>query len=1739
MKRWMAVLLTGCLTLQAWMGNVTPVYGAEVADVLEEDGASNAAVGVLEVEVRSSALFPYNGKVTVKISDSSKTTEESKELVFGSAVVASARFDTPPGEYTVTVSADKFADYTQSVLVEADWVSKIQVSSVKPETGSDASAGWFRPGDVSGDGLIDEKDKAEILTAIRRNPHRTDTDLNGDGQTDIVDLQYFVQSLDESQESSVVKLGLFKKTQETEGTTVEGSMEEFLKNAGSISLLPSDKEAPISLDNPVGLEFVLAKDENTPAPQIQGITIQTPSEADEDGNVYSEITDGEAIVVCAEEDGSEREVVFSLAQDSKSTVRSRHVRGASREAEASAASVSVDADGSLILDFGRQIAVKRVTIKITGTKKEEPLVNIAKVEFVNNMEERIPAPQLDIPTLNAPVSENEGLTVSWSAQRNVTGYEVCISGPVKNQSTEETQIVRVSGTQHRIGSINDKPLKNYGKYTIKVRSVNGDWASPWSNEQIGEPRPQKIPAPPDNVKADGGYRSIFVSWKDMSDSDGYMVYYKKSQEDSSAYRPVVSGFLPVPEGEGRLHDTRYTITGLEDDTQYSVYVISWNEFGWGKASLVSVASTKSAEPPALPNYKRLNTSNGEGKLTAHIVDAAMGGHGGAKMVESPLDTTVNSALGLVDENYASYWVKADWDDGVSYPGLSKGVTVTLDNEYQMNYLTFAAADEKSRVGLVRVGYWNQESKDVEQNVNARLIAKTDERNNNYYIVKFDETITADKIHLCLGRSWADRSDMMIGEIHFHSYDSLEDEIMGLYEDEMHTTLRLDVTDNTIQSLEERLETVDEASGEKHPLYRELKLELMTAREILEAKLAPSVEVDNRITLQKDGHLGFGGLNAWQPLGKVAYAGESLLVYVGHNTKRTGDAADLQLVITQYHAESNSLARTVNLKVGINEITIPQLTSNDFERGGQLYVAYTGNSVSDKYAVRLSGGSDIPVLSVYGKSGDERIEAIRTYVGQLESYVNTIQASHEERHVGTKNVDYAYNQGNCILNATDIMMKDMMYSVPATQVWAGISGAQDKVTKLDNALKAMEKTMTLFYQHKGLNDNAGTARGNNALPSGHLNIRYMRMFAGAFMYAAGNHIGVEWGSTTLASAPNSWDSFGWGVAHEIGHDINQGTYAIAEITNNYFAQLLTIDTKGTRFSYPNVYRKVTSGAIGRSPNVATQLALYWQLHLAFDDNTDDRHIFDDYEEQFNNLFFARVDTYSRNPSKAPQAGLTLNGGVDQNLMRLACAAANKNILPFFERWGMTPDEETVAYAAKYGEPDTKALYYVNDDARDYRAAHSDEAGTVKDQDVVTADVTAKSNQVEIRIATDRDEDLILGYEISRSMISNGQKKTEVAGFIPIDTSGSTVFADTLVSVNNRVMDYEVRAVDKFLNYSNPVSAGTVKIQTDGVLIKDAWTVETTMTSADDTVLEPDAEDPDSGYHATNPDSVEEKKVHSIDRVLDNDRTNAGTYHGVSEGTASVTIDMHKTQEVTALKYFGDALAEVNIEVSRDGGTWIPVKTAYKGLTGGDEKTVWFDSVKEDTRDSWIGTYDARYVRLTIAQSGDISIKEIEICGPSGDNLEFMRTEDGQPAIGVLKEDYKYGNQDADVIPKGSLIFSGIYKGNPAYNVVMLYDTDGNVIGAKDGKVQAGQVIFADVPAQGNLGETSDGTWVYYIEPDQWDEAALKKIDGVRGEVYRVDDALTLEGERIVSDTLVIDIPDSLPELTLTGTVFERQ
>ena len=107
----------------------------------------------------------------------------------------------------------------------------------------------------------------------------------------------------------------------------------------------------------------------------------------------------------------------------------------------------------------------------------------------------------------------------------------------------------------------------------------------------------------------------------------------------------------------------------------------------------------------------------------------------------------------------------------------------------------------------------------------------------------------------------------------------------------------------------------------------------------------------------------------------------------------------------------------------------------------------------------------------------------------------------------------------------------------------------------------------------------------------------------------------------------------------------------------------------------------------------------------------------------------------------------------------------------------------------------------------------------------------------------------------------------------------------------------------------------------------------------------------------------------------------------------------------------------------------------------------------------------------------------------------------------------------MIPEGSIVFTGTYKGNPAYNVVLLWDENGQIVGGTDadGNIQAESLILAKVPENGLLGEVSDGIWIYYLP----EGTSLPKH--VRAELYRVDDAETLEGQRTVSSSLTITVP----------------
>ena len=183
------------------------------------------------------------------------------------------------------------------------------------------------------------------------------------------------------------------------------------------------------------------------------------------------------------------------------------------------------------------------------------------------------------------------------------------------------------------------------------------------------------------------------------------------------------------------------------------------------------------------------------------------------------------------------------------------------------------------------------------------------------------------------------------------------------------------------------------------------------------------------------------------------------------------------------------------------------------------------------------------------------------------------------------------------------------------------------------------------------------------------------------------------------------------------------------------------------------------------------------------------------------------------------------------------------------------------------------------------------------------------------------------------------------------------------------------------------------------------------------------------------------------------------------------------------------------------------------------------------DPWVCTYDAQQLRLTVkAPRGTVSVSELDVFGPTGDNIEIGTTEDGVPGIGRLTSDYVYDKSTGAAIPAGSIVFTGVYKGNPAYNVVMVYDEAGNVVGNvdADGNILSEQIILAPVPDEGELGETTEGRWIYWLEPNQLPSALPGQV---RAELYRVDNAMTNEGQRLVSDTLPVHVPSELPDITI--------
>lgn len=1740
MKRAAACLLALCMTIQGPAGLMTSYADFGKRDVATPPNASLASPSDAEKEYETENETENKrktGELNVEIRGVLPVKESTKWSVFlkenendiasGSIQIDSVETpgiyssgsqtftELPIGEYEILVKESGnggYEDYTQKIKINGERSSIILLNDY-PESynySGNNLPGVIRMGDVDEDGQIDEFDLEELIDRINQedrsytNPR---CDFNKDGETDLIDLQYFTRFYknDSKVTAFVAKNVIVEQEAIVASASNAGFNEETLKEVfagNNKEKLEVKAAAPITPETPVEITADLGQ-----SVQAAGFTIQPVTGSG------STIKDG-LVTVTVESGGQEKLVTFEIKNGVAFRQRGRVARSAFRSSDEDS-----KAGKTIVINLGGQVAIKKVTIKVTATlEKDVDLVEISKVEFLNDMEDRIPEPDMNIPKELTAVAGSKSFGLTWKREVNVTGYEVKVTGEVKDGVKEA--VINSAGNRLEVESLDGDDLINGKEYTVRVQSVNGAWKSGYGEAVKVTPLASERPEPPEGVNISSGYRSLSVSWKKMKDTDYYSLFYREYSDVNGEYKKI-----------DNIINTNQKINNLKDETKYDIYLTGTNRIGESRPSNHYTGTTESLRPPVTPNYKLINVP-GENGGTEHI--KWVNNNGGK----------ADSQFAIVDNDAVTAWVRNDWDAGCIYTdgGETRSPVVTLDQQYTMDtVIIIQDPSQPYEYPEAKFFYWQEGSSEPKQ-AKGTFRKKTSSNNKIYYEFQTAQPITTDKVQVRLTTKYGAYNRIGIAEMKFYHYDSLEHDIYDLFADEMHLSIKEGVTQERIDALKARLTEADEASGEFHPKKNILTKELATADQLFnDVALAGIVEIDNKITSSADGSITFrGGLNPWQPLGATALAGDTVLVYVGSPGKKTGDNTNLRLIGTQYHGEFSAWQRGLGmLKVGVNEITIPKITNLDVEQGGQLYIEYTGQKGQEKYSVRVSGGEYIPILDVTKASDANAARAMVTeYVEDLESHAADLKTEHEQQH-STRPEGWGSAQRNCVLGATDIVTRFTMFSVSSPQILAGLSGSttEEKAEQLYKSLLAVDEMVNLFYQHKGLSDDP-KAGDENKLPVSRLNLRYQRMFAGAFMYAGGMHIGIEWDSipgltqgvpikTTPEGKYISGGYYGWGISHEIGHEINEGAYAIAEITNNYFSVLAEArDTNSSvRFSYPDVYKKVTSNVVGRSSDVFTQLGLYWQLHLAYDMDGYNFKTYDTYQKQFDNLFFARVDSYVRAPGTAPKPGgvaLSLDAGSDNKLMRLACAAAEKNILEFFVRWGMVPNEETKRYAEQFNK-ETRAIWFANDEARVY-VMENGRDGSIAADTVIKADLsyTKNSNEVTITLGHQAAKpEAMLGYEIYRSENIKSRVIKKPVGFV---TADKTKFVDSITTINNRVFTYEVVGYDKYLNATKSVILNPVKVSHGGVIDKTSWTVTTNMSSDEDQM------DEDS------PDAVIKK---AIKRAIDGDVNTTYTGRTVQNSNgdvpnAFITIHLNKEETITGLTYklseAGNPIKKYKVEISDTGesGSWTKIKEGTFTLAqDSGSQTIFFN--KPD--DTWLYAYDTSYVKITaLGQKGtNISISEFDLIGQTGDNIDFAQTD----SIGKLKEDYIAGQGESGlaVIPAGSLVFTGTYKGNPAFNVVLLYDENGRIVGGADGEgnILSEQIIFAEVPEHGALGEVSSGTWIYYINPDNLGNIELPKQ--VRAELYRVDDAHTNKGERLVSNTLFVEVPKKLPEITI--------
>ncbi|MCI8477612.1 MAG: hypothetical protein HFE97_04595 [Oscillospiraceae bacterium] len=1333
------------------------------------------------------------------------------------------------------------------------------------------------------------------------------------------------------------------------------------------------------------------------------------------------------------------------------------------------------------INLGKKVAVKKIVITVTPAETGG-YVSFTSIQFLKDIVPENPvAPNSEIKNLKA-VAGNEQVTLTWTGLPNVSGYRVHYwpeDGETKpKQLNASTNNATVSG------------LENLKTYFFTVTPTDGQWTGKVSDAVKAMPEPINAPKPPDMVSIGELEGALSVSWKEAENATFYEVYYQEKGADSWT------------QAGGQLEVNSTTISPLTNGTTYSIYVVSGNAMGKSGPSRIYEGTPKAVDysrPAGIPTEGMLDNSK--------IASIALANPNNVNQTFYPDGFDPKN---MIDGDFRTHWTSSthwDWNEHVvctfTEPvDLCAAFWVPrLDGAYPTYLRAYSVRVWKAGEGLDGPGtllvpnpdWGGLDNGGTGSDVHTwpNIPNKTSIPTERFAFMPFDPVEQVVKISIAAEQDGYGGHPISLSELMFQTYDPahcLPNDITALFGDELHTQLAAGTVDQTvIDTLRARLE----AEKAYYPyLYEVMADELKLAEELLAGQ--SNGVLLNGLESRSGGaasNAGQGGSDL-QPLGVMSLAQKEITIYASG----IPEGQSVNVYATQYNAEASTWKALVGtLENGRNTLYIPKIGSQDTARGGSLYLTYSGTG-ADGIQLHIRRATVIPTLNLsnwYQLDETARRAAIGTYLDSLDAYLSTLAIN-------------GANQATEVRNVTEIGTPTVLLSLPAAAVNSGLGSGdrETRITVLYQDIEAWEDLMHICKTTQGIDD----TYENNTMEV-RQNIRCMQMFAGAFMYAAGNHVGIGYGScagmvsgrpiSALGPDATANNIFGWGIAHEIGHNMDK--LGKAEITNNIYSIMAqTYDGHNNVFrsrleisgKYAKIFTKVAQQYPGASNDVFVQLGMYWQLHLAYDGSENDAQG----PLWFYNAFF-----------KKWKAGEHSGLPYDDRVALIASEVVNKDLSEFFTRWGMTLSSETKSTLSSYA-PESRAIWYLNDQSRRDRLAGETGANgslTVSAAKKLVTDGSGidqvSKNEITLTI-TPSITGKVQGYEIRR--IEGGVSQS--IDFV-IASSGTEpiTYTDVIGSGNHRTYAYEVAAYDSLGNLIDTAQSDEVRIAYEMTVDPSTYTL---TRGEDGTItIEMMEETPVSGLWLTGA---------------------AGQLFTGGELTVQITMDQgdkHEAKTVTAK----------SISLTADNSQPLDNPTA-----DGEDFLTYFHKPGAAESDTRIWTYDARTITLT----GVPADAEVKLISYAGDDVAFSP----DAAVGLLKEAYTYGDGPEDVIPAGTLIITGTYRGDPIFNYFKL---KGNfTVTTAEGETKEEErdiagygLMFAEIPADGAVSDISDGVFVFVPNikleqelqnPDPAPDGQEKEPDcsGVhtlpsqmKVELYRTDVPDQAEGGRMTAATLWINTP----------------